>query len=153
MHNFVLNYYYEEYNLIRMRIVLILLLFLTMSQFTHAQWDDQTPPNEVPVYLPSDYDPAEQFPLVIFLHGYAPLTTVWYDILLPLQEDANNHGYIFAKPNGSQDGLGDFYWNATDACCDIWGNDPDHVEYLLALVDSIQTQYNVDPQRIHLIGH
>ncbi len=49
-----------------MRTVLILLLTLAMSQFTHAQWDDQTPPHEVPVYLPPDYDPAEQFPLVIF---------------------------------------------------------------------------------------
>ena len=94
----------------------LLLLALSMSQCAYAQWEDQTPPNEVPIYLPQDYNPAEQFPLVIFLHGYSPLTTAWYDILLPLQKDANNNGYIFAKPDGSQDGLGEFYWNATDAC-------------------------------------
>lgn len=135
-----------------MRTVL-LFLALSMSQCAYAQWEDQTPPNEVPIYLPQDYDPAEQSPLVIFLHGYSPLTTAWYDILLPLQKDANNNGYIFAKPDGSQDGLGEFYWNATDACCDMWGNNPDHVGYLLALVESIQAQYNIDPQRIHLIGH
>ena len=136
-----------------MKTALIIVLVLMMSQLTHAQWDDQTPPSKVPVYLPSDYDPAEQFPLIIFLHGYVPLTTVWYDILLPLQEDANNKGYVFAKPNGSQDGLGEFYWNATEACCDMWDNNPDHVGYLLALVESIQKNYNIDPQRIHLIGH
>ena len=136
-----------------MRLVLLFFISLSITPVSVAQWDGQTPPDEVPVYLPSDYDPAEQFPLVIFLHGYAPLTTVWYDILVPLQEDANAHGYVFAKPDGSQDGLGDFYWNATDACCDIWGNNPDHVGYLLALVESIQSNYNIDPQRIHLIGH
>jgi polyhydroxybutyrate depolymerase len=92
-------------------------------------------------------------PLLIFLHGYSPLTTAWYDILLPLQEDANDRGYIFAKPDGSQDGLGEFYWNATEACCDMWGNDPDHVGYLLALVDSIEANYNIDPGRIHIVGH
>ena len=105
------------------------------------------------VYVPEDYDPETATPLLIFLHGYSPLTTAWYDILLPLQEDANERGFIFAKPDGSQDGLGEFYWNATDACCDMWGNEPDHVGYLLALLNEIEAEYNIDPRRIHLIGH
>ena len=135
------------------RFFYILLLVVYFTSVAHAQWDDQTPPNEVQVFLPPEYDPAEEFPLLIFLHGYAPLTTAWYDILLPLQKDANNKGYVFAKPNGSQDGLGEFYWDATEACCDMWGNNPDHVGYLLALVESIQKNYSIDPKRIHLIGH
>ena len=136
-----------------MRFTCLLILSICFSSVAYAQWDDQTPPSEVTIYLPPDYDPTEQFPLVIFLHGYAPLTTAWYDILLPLQKTANFNGYIFAKPNGSQDGLGEFYWNATDACCDMWDNNPDHVGYILALVESIQKNYSIDPQRIHLIGH
>ena len=132
---------------------LSLLLICVVTSVAHAQWPGQTPPDEVPVYVPADYDPDEAMPLLIFLHGYAPLTTAWYDILIPLQEDANDNGYIFAKPDGSQDGLGEFYWNATEACCDMWGNNPDHVGYLMALVDSIEANYNIDPGRIHLIGH
>ena len=135
-----------------MRIVLVLLLVLAMSQFTHAQWDDQTPPHEVPVYLPDDYDSNVPSPLVIFLHGWAPISPIWYDILVPIQDDASDHGYIFAKPAGSTDPLGDYYWNATDACCDMFNENPDHVSYLLALVDSIKENYNVDPKRIHLVG-
>ena len=120
----------------------IFLFSLVITSTSSAQWPGQVPPSEVPVYLPSNYDPKTPTPLVIFLHGYAPLTTAWYDILLPLQKDANNYGYIFTKPDGSQDGLGEFYWNATDACCDMWGNEPDHVSYLLALVDSIKSPVN-----------
>jgi pimeloyl-ACP methyl ester carboxylesterase len=135
------------------RCLLLLMITCLTTVRANAQWPGQTPPSEVPVFVPTDYDPAQSMPLLIFLHGYSPLTTAWYDILLPLQEDANDRGYIFAKPDGSQDGLGEFYWNATEACCDMWGNDPDHVGYLLALVDSIEANYNIDPGRIHIVGH
>ena len=123
---------------------------------THANnigdWGDQIPPDEVPIFLPPNYDPETPSPIIIFLHGWAPISPIWYDILVPIQDDANDHGYIYAKPSGSQDFLGDYYWNATDACCDMLGYNPDHVGYLLALVDSIKKNYNIDPQRIHLIG-
>ena len=134
------------------KTVISLLLTLICTSVSNAQWKDQTPPDEVPVYLPTDYDPKVSSPLVIFLHGWAPISPIWYDILVPIQDDANEHGYIFAKPVGSQDGLGDYYWNATDACCDIFNSNPDHVGYIRAVVDSIKENYNVDPQRIHLIG-
>jgi len=136
-----------------MRVILLVYVVTCLTAVLQAQWDDQTPPNEVEIYLPSDYNPKVKTPLVIFLHGFAPLTPAWYDILLPLQKDAVNNGYIYAEPDGSVDGLGEYYWNATDACCDMFGNNPDHVGYILALVESIQQQYNIDPQRIHLVGH
>ncbi len=135
-----------------MRFVLPLLFLCFTTAVSYAQWPGQVPPNKVPVYLPDDYDLKVPSPLVIFLHGWAPISPVWYDILVPIQDDANNHGYIFAKPSGSADLLGDYYWNATDACCDIFNSNPEHVSYLLALVNSIKENYNVDPQRIHLIG-
>ncbi len=123
-----------------------------MQANTIGDWGDQTPPDEVPIFLPPNYNPDIPSPIIIFLHGWAPISPIWYDILVPIQDDANDHGYIFAKPVGSQDLLGDYYWNATDACCDMFNSNPDHVSYLLALVDSIKENYNVDSQRIHLIG-
>ena len=134
-------------------IIFFIATFLfSCTQSAQAQWPGQTPPNEVPVYLPENYTSETSFPLLIFLHGWAPISTVWYDILVPIQDDANDYGYIYAKPNGSQDSLGDYYWNATDACCDIFNNTPDHVGYILAVIESIKNKYNVDPKRIHLIG-
>ena len=133
-------------------IALISISISAMPAINGGQWGDQIPPDEVPIYLPTDYDPKTPSPLIIFLHGWAPISTVWYDILVPIQDDANDYGYIFAKPFGSQDFLGDYYWNATDACCDMFDENPDHVTYLLALVDSIKKNYNVDNRRVHLIG-
>ena len=136
-----------------MRLLLPIILFMLATSSAHADWPGQVPPDEVPVFLPDNHDSGQPMPLLIFLHGYSPLTTAWYNILLPLQEDAGDRGYLFVKPDGSQDAIGEFYWNATDACCDMFGNDPDHVGYLMALVESIQSRYDIDPGRIHLIGH
>jgi len=130
---------------------IILLLALTPS--ARGQWDGQIPPSDVPIHLPNDYDPNTPAPVIIFLHGYNPLTTAWSDWLIALNDDAEERGYLFANPTGSQDGVGEYYWNATDACCDMFDNNPDHVGYLLALVDSIKANYNVDERRIHIVGY
>ena len=134
------------------KVALILGVAVAWTSPSHAQWPGQPPPGEVSVYLPPDYDPEIPSPLIVFLHGWAPISPVWYDILLPIQDDANDHGYIFAKPIGSQDFLGDYYWNATTACCDMFNADPEHVGYVFAVVDAIKEIYNVDPRRVHLIG-
>ena len=39
------------------KTVISLLLALICTSVSNAQWKDQTPPDEVPVYLPTDYDP------------------------------------------------------------------------------------------------
>ena len=117
-----------------------------------GDWGDLTPPDEVPVHLPPEYTGEDPTPLLIFLHGWAPISPIWYDVLVPIQDDASDHGYIFAKPIGSTDIFGDYFWNATDACCDMFDANPPHVSYLLAVVQSIQAHYNIDPRRIHLIG-
>ena len=134
-----------------MRAIWITVLLMT-SPCTAGEWGDLIPPEDVQVYAPPDYDEEEPAPLLIFLHGWAPISTIWYDVLVPIQDDANAEGFLFAKPIGSQDIFGDYYWNATDACCDMFDANPPHVSYLLAVVQSIQENYNVDPQRIHLIG-
>jgi len=60
---------------------------------------------------------------------------------------------LYASPTGSTDAWGNNYWNATDACCDFLGENIDHIGYLIDLVASIQSRYNVDSSHIHFIGH
>jgi len=73
----------------------------------------------VTVHIPSSYDDSRFFPLVLSLHGYsyngAGLEA--YFQLLPLAEQQD---FLCAYPNGTTDPAGNPFWNATDACCDLF---------------------------------
>jgi pimeloyl-ACP methyl ester carboxylesterase len=45
------------------------------------------------------------------------------------------------------------FWNATDACCNLYGATVDDSAYLTDLIKMISTQYTVDPRRVYLVGH
>ncbi|MCH2136757.1 MAG: alpha/beta fold hydrolase [Phycisphaerales bacterium] len=135
-----------------MRLAAILLLALSNTLIA-GEWGDLTPPADVPVQLPDGYDPNTPAPLLILLHGYSPLSGPWtdtfaYHFAIPARE----RGYILVRPTGSSDGFG-YFWNGSEACCDFGGANPDHVAYLLALVDHLEATYAVDPRHIHLMGH
>ncbi|MEE2857360.1 MAG: prolyl oligopeptidase family serine peptidase, partial [Planctomycetota bacterium] len=107
---------------------------------------------DVPVHIPSSYDPAVPAGLLLVLHSYildgAGMEA--YFNLAPLTEE---HGFIYTYPDGSIDSLGFRFWNATSACCDMDNSGIDDVGYLLGLLDLVASQYNVDPLRVHIAGH
>ena len=111
-----------------------------------------TPVDDVPVRTPANFDPAVPSPLLIALHGYTGNGNE-PNGLLGLWPEAEARGFLYASPTGSTDAWGNNYWNATDACCDFFNENIDHVEYLMNLVASIQSRYNVDSSHIHFIGH
>lgn len=106
----------------------------------------------IPVVVPSSYDPGTPTPLVIMLHGYsssgAAKEAEWQ--ITPLAEE---YGFLYLYPDGTQDFLGNRFWNATDACCNLFGSNVDDVGYLMDLVDAMKAQYNVDPRRVFFTGH
>jgi len=120
-----------------------------VASLAHAQ----IPPDEVPVRLPEGYDPNQPAPLIIALHGYTGSGNNPSSSLFGLWPMASEMGFLYASPTGSQDPLGNNYWNATDACCDFFNANIDHIGYIQTMVNSIQGNYSVDPDRIHLIGH
>jgi polyhydroxybutyrate depolymerase len=102
--------------------------------------------------VPSTYDPAVPTPLVVALHGY--FTSPDYILsLFHLSDFAEAHGVLFIDPDGLANPDGDHYWNATDACCDLFDAGTDDLGYLTGLVADIQAAYNVDPKQIFLLGH
>ena len=118
-----------------------------------AEWGDLDPPEDVPVQLPDGYDGNTPTPMLLLLHGYGPVGGVWSDdAVLGFARPAWNNGTLLVRPTGSNDGLC-YYWNASDACCDFKDSAPDHVGYLLALVEHVQAMYNVDPRHIHVAGY
>lgn len=105
----------------------------------------------VRVDLPEALPGEEGYPLVIALHGYgndgaylnryfglAPLVDTW--------------GFAYTYPDGVEDLFGWRNWNATDYCCNFFG-DRDDVGYLLDLRAAIEAEIPVDPKRVWFIGH
>ena len=106
----------------------------------------------VRVFVPSTYDPAQPMPLIFLLHGYSSsgnaIEAAWQ--LEPLAEEL---GFLYLHPDGTEDIFGFQFWNATDACCDLFGSGVDDSGYLRALIDEIRNQLNVNPNSIHFAGH
>lgn len=106
----------------------------------------------VVVHIPSNYDESHFFPLVLSLHGYTntgPGQEAYFQ-LLPLAEQ---EAFLYAYPTGTTDAIGNPFWNATDACCDLFNSGVDDSTYLLGLIRAIRGELNVDPWRVHFVGH
>ncbi|MFL5647171.1 MAG: alpha/beta hydrolase family esterase [Chloroflexota bacterium] len=106
----------------------------------------------VTVAVPPGYDPTRPAPLLILLHGYGS-SGGQHDMYFHLGELAGQRGYLYVHPDGTLDGGGNHFWNATDACCDFDGKGIDDPAYLAGLIGEIKASFTVDPKRIDVIGH
>jgi polyhydroxybutyrate depolymerase len=102
--------------------------------------------------VPARYTASTPTPLVLLLHGYtgSGLGQAQYFGMLT---DADQHGYLLAYPDGTEDPGGNRFWNATDACCNFYGLAVDDVAYLSAVLDDVEARYTVDPKRVYVVGH
>ncbi len=108
----------------------------------------------VAVHTPPSYDPETPMPLVFLLHGYTASGAIQesYMQFTPL---ADEFGFLYLHPDGRTETEGDFeqFWSGTDACCNFYGASDDDDDYLLALIDEMKSLFNVDDQRVYLIGY
>ncbi|MCH2133523.1 MAG: alpha/beta hydrolase-fold protein [Phycisphaerales bacterium] len=105
----------------------------------------------VPVYLPSDYDGTQPLPLIVALHGYTqtgPEIEAYYN----LSNQVDEKQFLLCVPQGNRDFTDEPFWNATDACCDIFNTNVDDSGYLRQIVELVQAQYAVDDLSIHFTG-
>jgi polyhydroxybutyrate depolymerase len=118
-----------------------------------GDWGDLEDPQNVPVQMPQGYDGTTPTPMILLLHGYGPVDGEWSDdAVLGFANPSYEKGYLLVRPTGSSNGF-NYFWTASEACCDFYGENPDHVGYLLAILDHVQATYNVDPQHVHLVGY
>ena len=98
-------------------------------------------------HLPAGYDGSHPVALVVALHGYSDtgdqfaVTTGWEPV-------ADAGGFIVVFPDGGLTVGGDFGWN--NFVFD--GSAPDDVGFLLALINQLENDYRVDPNRIFMTG-
>jgi polyhydroxybutyrate depolymerase len=105
----------------------------------------------VSVYVPASYA-CTPMPLVVMLHGYSASGAI-EEAYLKLTAQADARGFLYAHPDGTRDTAGNEFWNATDACCNLYGASVDDSSYLSGLITEIGRHYSVDPKRVFLVGH
>jgi polyhydroxybutyrate depolymerase len=104
------------------------------------------------VHVPASYDPATPTSLVILLHGYSN-TGQDVEDWMQFASLVDEYEFLYLYPTGTSDFLGNPFWNATDACCDLFGSGVDDSAYLRNVIEQMQLNYNVDPDSIHFTGH
>jgi polyhydroxybutyrate depolymerase len=104
------------------------------------------------LHVPVGYDPSAPTPLVLLLHGYSSSGALVeaYMAFTPL---ADQFGFLYLTPDGTVNCLSNRFWSATDACCNFCGSGVDDSGYLRRLIEATESQWNVDPDRVFLIGH
>ena len=104
------------------------------------------------LHVPASYDASKRTPLVVLFHGYGA-TGALQSAYMGLTGASDAHGFLYAYADGTLDKDGKRFWNATDACCDLYGVPVDDVAYFNAIVDDVSAKYTVDPRQIFVIGH
>ena len=96
------------------------------------------------IYIPSNFTP--NMPLVLNLHGYTSnaFQQVFYSGMTTVAE---SNDFMLVFPEGTTDQYGVTFWNS-----EIAGEDVDDLGYLIALIDSMIVNYQVDPYRVYMCG-
>jgi len=104
------------------------------------------------VDIPTDYDPTVSHPLLMVLHGFGPFTGRIQAGFLGILNVVDEKHLVVLLPDGTLNEDGNRFWNATEACCDP-SDTVDDVGYLSGLIEEAKQTYNIDPNRVYLMGH
>lgn len=102
--------------------------------------------------VPFDLVDGQTYPLFLILHGYG-VDGFTQQAYLGLGALRDVPGAFVLAPDGTVDGGGSRFWNASGACCDFGGIGVDDVAYLGGLIDDVMAAWPVDPARVFVVGH
>ena len=101
--------------------------------------------------MPGGHDYSRPLPLVVSLHGYSGWGTQ-NSAYMHLYDSIHENEHLLISPDGNFNIIAMRYWNATDACCNLFDTDVDDVGYLLSLIDEAVQYYGADPDGVILTG-
>jgi polyhydroxybutyrate depolymerase len=103
------------------------------------------------LHLPPDYDGRQARPLVLAFHGGGvnAETMVYFS---GLSEKADEEGFVIVYPNGTGRVPRARTWNAGNCCGHALHHGVDDVGFIRALLESLERELAVDPQRVYATG-
>jgi polyhydroxybutyrate depolymerase len=97
--------------------------------------------------VPKAYDATKPLPLVVLLHGWTSNATTMEQVT-KFAAKSEGEGFILATPEGLGERQG---WNV--GWIDLSFKGQDDVAFLTSLLDNVEKEVGVDPQRIYVAGH
>ena len=126
----------------KFRYITLTICILLSALATRAQTDsfivDGVYRNYI-YHLPTGYNAANAYPLVLNLHGYTSNASQQM-LYTQMNTSADANGYIVVYPNGIAN-----YWNS-------FGAGADDVKFLSQLIDTISAHQHVNPKRVYSCG-
>ncbi len=127
-------------------VILIAIVWISVLDRTNGTIVSSGETREYLLHVPDSYDPAEPTPLVISLHAGATWPAHQMN-LSHWNRLADENGFIVVYPSG------------TPVLFDvvrIWRTTPEDVmkdvQFISALIDTLEAAYNIDPARIYANG-
>ena len=122
-------------------------LFITFSstaQLVDESFDFEGLVRNHKVFVPANY--SDNMPLILNLHGYTSnaFQQVFYSNMNAVAEQ---NDFMVVYPDGTTDQNGIAFWNS-----EILGESVNDLGYLETLIDSMITNYNIDPTRVYMCG-
>ncbi|MEX0964208.1 MAG: PHB depolymerase family esterase [Pseudohongiellaceae bacterium] len=109
---------------------------------------------ELPVIVPAGYDAATPTPLIVLLHGYTS-SGARQNAYMGFSDIADQYGFLLVAPDGDKEAGADQnrFWNASSACCNFYQSEVNDSAYVLNIINAAKAEFNVDPNRVYLVGH
>lgn len=133
-------------------ILFFFLLISIAAQQTTQSWDFDGVERKYIQYVPANYNGSEAVPVVFCFHGLGDTMGNFFGIGMDDVADTANFITIFPQalvdPSTSSTA-----WNAGAGFFGFFPNpDIDDVGFVLAMLDSLDSQYNIDLKRIYATG-
>ena len=103
------------------------------------------------VHEPPGVSAAAPKPLLILLHGYGASGAI-QEAYFKLTPATDAHAMLYVHLDGTLNGEGKRFWNATDACCGFRSTVDDSA-YITAVVADVTAHFKVDQSRVFIVGH
>jgi polyhydroxybutyrate depolymerase len=97
-------------------------------------------------YIPSGYDPARPWPLVLNFHG-ATMTAEQQRDFSGMNAAADAKGFVVVYPQGVGNS-----WNAGACCGEAQTSNVDDVGFVRELIAAVQASVCIDPDRVYASG-